>query len=74
MGIFTNIEGLRLDDCTACDAPGALVEVWIYDAPEGTFEGVAECGHCKRVGPRVFRKTAGFARIAAAEAWNSANN
>ena len=73
MGVFTNTEGLRLDDCPACDGPGALVEVWIYDAPENTFEGVAECGHCRRVGPRVIRKTAAFARLAAAEAWNAAN-
>jgi len=73
MGTLTNTDGLRLEDCSACDGPGALVEVWIYDAPNNSFEGVAECGHCRRVGPRVIRGSEGFARMAAADEWNKSN-
>ncbi len=61
---------IQLEDCSACEAPGMLVQMWVYETEKG-FEAVAECGHCKRLGPRTIDKISERAALRAAALWNA---
>jgi hypothetical protein len=61
----------HVEDCSECDAPGALVHVYVSVKPDG-YEAIAECGHCKRTGSSTRDMNAQRAEFRAASLWNCA--